>query len=53
MYGESLTYDEFLQKYLVLSADNSSVIGKALQSSVKLYTEFIETVTDFFGRPSA
>ena len=52
VYGEDLTYDEFLQKYLVLSADNSSVIGKALQSSVKLYTEFIETVTDFFGRPS-
>lgn len=52
LYGDDLTYDEFLQKYLVLSADNSTVIGKALQSSVKLYTEFIETVTDFFGRPS-
>lgn len=52
VYGEDLTYDEFLQKYLVLSTDNSAVIGKALQSSVKLYTEFVETVSDMFGRPS-
>ena len=52
LYGEDLSYDEFLQKYLVLSADNSAVIGQALQSSVKLYTEFIETVSDIFGRPS-
>ena len=27
LYGEDLSYDEFLQKYLVLSADNSAVIG--------------------------
>ncbi len=45
LYGEELSYDEFLQKYLVLSVDNSTVIGKALQSSVKLYTEFVENVS--------
>ena len=50
---ENLTYKEFLAEYLSAEADNSSVIGEVLLSSVKLYTEFYETVTsiDFWGRP--
>ncbi len=51
---ENLTYKEFLAEYLSAEADNSSVIGEALLSSVKLYTEFRETVTTssgWLGRP--
>ncbi len=43
IYGDDLSYDEFLQKYLTVGADNTAVIGQALLSSVKFYTEFYET----------
>ncbi len=45
VYGDELTYAEFLEKYLSVTTDNSAVIGECLQSSVKLYTEFVETTT--------
>lgn len=54
VYGEDdLTYADFLKLYLSAESDNSSVIGQTLLSSVKLYTEFYETVTtsNFWGRP--
>lgn len=54
VYGEDdLSYADFLTLYLSSSTDNSSVIGQALLSSVKLYTEFYETVTStsLWGRP--
>lgn len=41
--GEEISYEDFLQKYLVLeSGDNSAVIGETLLSSLKVYAEFIE-----------
>lgn len=43
LYGDELTYDEFLQKYLTVGADNSAAVGQVLLSSVKFYTEFYET----------
>ncbi len=52
VYGDELTYAEFLEKYLSVTTDNSAVIGECLQSSVKLYTEFVETTTvssEIFG----
>ena len=40
--GEDLSYQEFLQKYLTIEADdNSAVIGETLLSSLKVYAEFI------------
>lgn len=43
IYGEDLTYDEFLQKYLQASSDNSSAVAGALRSSVRVYSEFRTT----------
>lgn len=46
IYGSELTYAEFLEKYLnIEQADNSLVINKCLQSSLKIYSEFTQTVT--------
>ena len=46
IYGSGLTYAEFLEKYLnIEQADNSLVINKCLQSSLKIYSEFTQTVT--------
>ena len=47
VYGEDLTYEEFLEKYVTVDVpvDNSKVIGQALTSSVKFFTEFSETVS--------
>ena len=41
-YGE-ISFSDFLKAYLTLNADNTAVINDCLRSSVKLYTEFIET----------
>ena len=38
-----MTYAEFLEKYLTFTTDDSASIAKSLTSSVKLYTEFLET----------
>ena len=43
VYGDDLTYADFLKIYLTVPSDNSSVIGESLQSAVKVYTEFVET----------
>lgn len=38
-YGDTLTYDEFLKKYLTFTSESSeSVVGKALLSSFKIST---------------
>lgn len=42
--GEDITYSEFLEKYLTFSGDNTaSVINYCLRSSLKIYSEFVET----------
>ncbi len=45
VYGDDLTYAEFLELYLSTPAENTSVIQQCLLASVKFYTEFYETVT--------
>ena len=52
--GENISYAEFLDKYLSITApgDNSATIAKCLRSVGKVYTEFVEQVSDtFFGSP--
>lgn len=42
--GEDITYAEFLEKYLSTSGGNTaSTINYCLQSSLKIYSEFVET----------
>ncbi|MGN0822300.1 MAG: hypothetical protein ACI4NG_00850, partial [Candidatus Gallimonas sp.] len=43
-YGE-ISYEDFLALYLSVNVDSSFGIGSALKSSLKVYTEFIETQT--------
>lgn len=45
VYGDDLTYAEFLELYLSTPAENTSVIHQCLLSSVKFYTEFYETTS--------
>ena len=40
-----LTFEEFLGKYLTLNTDMSSAINRSLQSTAKIYAEFVETTT--------
>lgn len=54
-YGE-ISYDDFLKEYLSLNAQTDPVtvssVAKALNSSLKVYTEFVETSVGIsFGRP--
>lgn len=53
-YGEDISYDEFLQKYLGSEADSTAVVQDCLRSSVSVYAEFTATepVYNIFGRPS-
>ena len=57
--GEELTYAEFLQKYLDVTADNGTAVNESLRSAIKVYAEFIETQSSSSGgwwspvRPSA
>ncbi len=45
IYGDDLTYEQFLEKYLTVSVpeDNSATIAKTLLSCVRVYTEFTTT----------
>ena len=45
VYGDDLTYAEFLELYLSTPAENTSVIHRCLLASVKFYTEFYETTS--------
>ena len=50
-YGE-ISYQDFLKQYLTVnenSGENIKVINSCLQSSMKVYAEFIETISDFFS----
>ena len=49
--GDDLTFAQFLEKYLTLNANGTAaVVGTCLQSSMKVYSEYIKTETDvFFG----
>lgn len=48
---ESVSYEDFLTLYLSYSTDSGTGIAKALTSSVKVYTEFIERyVSSSWGR---
>ncbi|MBO5102606.1 MAG: trypsin-like peptidase domain-containing protein [Clostridia bacterium] len=48
--GNNISYEEFLNEYLVLNDDSTcKVINKCLLSSVKLYVESYQTTTDFWG----
>ena len=40
-----ITYAEFLEKYLTFTTDDSASVAQCLSSSVKLYTEFVETAS--------
>lgn len=53
-YGD-ISFEDFLKTYLTLNVSSDAVtvssIGKTLQSSVKIYTEFVETtLVSNFGR---
>ena len=43
VYGEDLSYADFLKEYLSVSVDDSQVINYCLQSSLKIYSEFYVT----------
>lgn len=45
VYGDDLTYAQFLELYLSVPSENTSVIHQCLLSSVKFYTEFYETAS--------
>ena len=48
LYGD-ISFKDFLDLYLNLDVDNTSTaVNSALLSSVKIYTEFYETVAGFF-----
>lgn len=50
-YGE-ITYQDFLKEFLSTnenSGDNVKVINNCLQSSMKVYAEFLETSSDYFN----
>ena len=45
-----ITYNDFLKQYLTLNlGGNSSVVGECLNSTMKVYTEFYETVSDGYS----
>ena len=57
--GDSdLSFQDFLDQYLTLSTDMSAVISQSLQSTAKIYAEFLETTSTgggiggILGRPS-
>ena len=51
--GEDISYADFLKKYLTVTDDTSSSVAQCLNSTMKVYTEFVETTEekDIFGRP--
>ena len=49
IYGE-ISFQDFLNLYLSIEVDETATaVNTALLSSVKIYTEFYETVSSFFG----
>lgn len=47
--GEDITYAEFLKQYLTVTDDASSSVAQCLNSTMKLYTEFVESSTYSYG----
>lgn len=49
--GEDITYEQFLEKYLTVSADQSAVVTNyCLQSSMKIYAQFVESTYGYNPR---
>lgn len=56
--NSQLSFEDFLGQYLSINTDMSAVISQSLQSTAKIYAEFVETTTigggigGILGRPS-
>lgn len=46
---ENITYAEFLEKYLTVTDDGSASVAQCLNSTMKLYTEFVESSIHYVG----
>ena len=47
--GEDISYADFLKKYLTVTDDTSSSVAQCLNSTMKVYTEFVESSTYSVG----
>ena len=48
--GEDISYEEFLEKYMAVNADTTATVTNyCLQSTLKIYSQFVETTYSFGG----